>query len=294
MFTCNICPRKCSVKREALTEYGEGFCAVGETPLVARAALHHWEEPPISGTKGSGTIFFCGCNLQCVFCQNHEISRGKNGKLVTVEELKQIYRKLVEQGAHNINLVTGTHFINAISQSLDEPLPVPVVYNTSGYESPEALKLLKNKVQIYLPDLKYADDSLAARLSKAPDYFSIATKAILEMFDQVGRYDIGDDGIMKKGVIIRHLILPGYLENTKKVIDWVKGNFKDGDVIFSLMSQYTPTNLCEDDNLNRCLTREEYDEIEDYLFDSGIEDGFIQELSSASEDYIPPFDLTGV
>ena len=164
MFTCNICPRKCSVQREALTEYGEGFCAVGETPLVARAALHHWEEPPISGTKGSGTVFFCGCNLQCVFCQNHEISRGKNGKLVTVEELKQIYRKLVEQGAHNINLVTGTHFINAISQSLDEPLPVPVVYNTSGYELPEALKLLKNKVQIYLPDLKYADDSLAARL----------------------------------------------------------------------------------------------------------------------------------
>ncbi len=294
MFTCNLCPRKCSVKREALTEHGEGFCAVGETPLVARAALHHWEEPPISGTKGSGTIFFCGCNLQCVFCQNHEISRGKNGKLVTVEELRQIYRNLVEQGAHNINLVTGTHFIKAISQSLDEPLPVPVVYNTSGYESSESLKLLKNKVQIYLPDLKYADDTLSTRLSKAPDYFSIATKAILEMFDQVGKYDIGDDGIMKKGVIIRHLILPGYLENTKKVIDWVKDNFEDGDVIFSLMSQYTPTNLCEDDNLNRCLSREEYDEIEEYLFDSGIEDGFIQELSSASEDYIPPFDLTGL
>lgn len=294
MFTCNLCPRKCSVKREALTEYGEGFCAVGETPLVARAALHHWEEPPISGTKGSGTIFFCGCNLQCVFCQNHEISRGKNGKFVTVEELKQIYRNLIEQGAHNINLVTGTHFIKEISQSLDEPLPVPVVYNTSGYESTESLKLLKNKVQIYLPDLKYADDTLAARLSKAPDYFNIATKAILEMFDQVGKFYIGDDGIMKKGVIIRHLILPGYLENTKKVIDWVKDNFRDGDVIFSLMSQYTPTNLCEDDNLNRCLSREEYEEIEEYLFDSGIEDGFIQELSSASEDYIPPFDLTGV
>lgn len=291
MFICNNCPRKCNVKRNALTDFGKGFCNMGEKPVIARADLHFWEEPPISGTNGSGTVFFSGCNLQCIFCQNEKISRGKFGKEITVEELKNIYKELIDKGAHNINLVTGTHFIDAIAQSLSSPLSVPVVYNCGGYESIDALKMLENKVDVYLPDLKYADDTLALRYSKAPNYFEIATKAIKEMFRQVGKFKINDDGIMEKGVIIRHLILPGQTDNTKKVIDWVKSNFDDDDVLFSLMSQFTPIPSCNVDELNRRLTQEEYDEIEEYLFNSGIENGFMQELSSSSEEYVPPFEL---
>ncbi len=291
MYICNECPRKCNVKRKALADNGKGFCNMGENPVIARADLHFWEEPPISGTNGSGTIFFSGCNLQCEFCQNEKISRGKFGKEITVEKLKEIYNQLINRGAHNINLVTGTHFIKAISQSLDEPLPVPVVYNCGGYESIESLKLLEGKVQIYLPDLKYSDNNLALKYSKAPDYFEIATKAIKEMYRQVGNYVINDNGIMEKGVIIRHLIIPEELHNTKKVIDWIKENFNEGEVLFSLMSQYTPTKKCKEDNLKRRLSQEEYDEIAEYLYNSGIEDGFMQELSSAKEEYIPPFEL---
>lgn len=291
MFICNNCPRKCNVKRNALTDSGKGFCNMGEKPVIARADLHFWEEPPISGTNGSGTVFFSGCNLQCIFCQNEKISRGKFGKEITVEELKNTYKELIDKGAHNINLVTGTHFIDAIAQSLSSTLSVPVVYNCGGYESIDALKKLENKVDVYLPDLKYADDTLALRYSKAPNYFEIATKAIKEMFRQVGKFKINDDGIMEKGVIIRHLILPGQTDNTKKVIDWVKSNFDDDDVLFSLMSQFTPIPSCNVDELNRRLTQEEYDEVEEYLFNSGIENGFMQELSSASEEYVPPFEL---
>lgn len=294
MFTCNLCPRKCNTQRKALTDSGKGFCNMGENPVIARAALHFWEEPPISGTKGSGTIFFSGCNLKCVFCQNEDISSGCFGKEITVERLREIYFKLISQGAHNINLVTGTHFINAIAKSLEEPLPVPVVYNCGGYESVNSLKLLENKVQIYLPDLKYADNNLALKYSAAENYFEIATSAIKEMFRQVGKYEFDENGIMTKGVIIRHLILPNNLNNTKMVIDWVKNNFKDGEVLFSLMSQFTPNKTCKIPELSRRLTQEEYNEIEDYLFESGIEDGFMQELSSAKEEYIPPFNLEGV
>ena len=294
MFTCNLCPRKCNIERKALTHSGKGFCNMGENPVIARAALHFWEEPPISGTNGSGTIFFSGCNLKCVFCQNEDISSGCFGKEITVERLREIYLELINKGAHNINLVTGTHFINAIAKSLEEPLPVPIVYNCGGYESVNSLKLLENKVQIYLPDLKYADDELAIKYSDAPDYFEIATNAIKEMYRQVGNCEFDEDGIMTKGVIIRHLILPNNLENTKRVIDWVKENFNDGEVLFSLMSQFTPNKTCKIPELSRRLTQEEYDEIEDYLFLSGIEDGFMQELSSAKEEYIPPFNLEGV
>lgn len=294
MFTCNLCPRKCNIERKALTDSGKGFCNMGENPVIARAALHFWEEPPISGTNGSGTIFFSGCNLKCVFCQNEDISSGCFGKEITVERLREIYLALINKGAHNINLVTGTHFINAIAKSLEEPLTVPVVYNCGGYESVNSLKLLENKVQIYLPDLKYADDELAIKYSDAPDYFEIATNAIKEMYRQVGNCEFDEDGIMTKGVIIRHLILPNNLDNTKRVIDWVKENFNDGEVLFSLMSQFTPNKTCKIPELSRRLTQEEYDEIEDYLFNSGIEDGFMQELSSAKEEYIPPFNLEGV
>lgn len=294
MFTCNLCPRKCNTQRKALTDSGKGFCNMGENPVVARAALHFWEEPPISGTNGSGTIFFSGCNLKCVFCQNENISSGCFGKEITIERLREIYFDLINQGAHNINLVTGTHFINAIAKSLEEPLPIPVVYNCGGYESVNSLKLLENKVQIYLPDLKYANNDLAIKYSDAPDYFEIATNAIKEMYRQVGKCEFDDNGIMTKGVIIRHLILPNNLENTKRIIDWVKEYFNDGEVLFSLMSQFTPNKTCKIPELSRRLTQEEYDEIEEYLFRSGIEDGFMQELSSAKEEYIPPFNLEGV
>ncbi len=294
MFTCNHCPRKCNTQRKALTDSGKGFCNMGENPVIARAALHFWEEPPISGTNGSGTVFFSGCNLKCVFCQNEDISSGCFGKEITVERLREIYFELIKQGAHNINLVTGTHFINAIAKSLEEPLPVPVVYNCGGYESLNSLKLLEKKVQIYLPDLKYADNNLALKYSDAENYFEIATNAIKEMYRQVGKYEFDENGIMTKGVIIRHLILPNNLDNTKKVIDWVKESFNDGEVLFSLMSQFTPNKTCKIPELSRRLTQEEYNEIEEYLFESGIEDGYFQELSSAKEEYIPPFNLEGV
>ncbi len=291
MYICNDCPRKCNAKREALADSGKGFCNMGENPVIARADLHFWEEPPISGEKGSGTVFFSGCNLQCVFCQNEKISRGKFGKEITIDELKETYKLLIDKGAHNINLVTPSHYVDAVIKSLDTPLNVPVVYNCGGYESPDALRRLEGLIDIYIPDLKYADDNLAERYSKAPDYFEIATKAIKEMHRQTGNYIIDENGIMQKGVIIRHLILPGQSENTKAVIDWVKENFNPGEVLFSLMSQFTPIPSCNLDSLNRRLTQEEYDIIEEYLYNSGIEDGFMQELSSASEEYVPPFEL---
>ena len=293
MFTCNLCPRKCNIKRKALADSGKGFCNMGENPVIARADLHFWEEPPISGDKGSGTVFFSGCNLQCVYCQNVKISRGKFGKEITVEELKEIYKELISKGAHNINLVTATHFADAVIKSLDTPLSVPVVYNCGGYESIETLRKLDGKINIYLPDMKYADNDLAIKYSKAPDYFKTAQKAILEMYRQTGDYVLDDNGIMQSGVIIRHLILPNHLDNTKRVIDWVKNTFKSGQVMFSLMSQFTPMDGCNTPLLDRRLTQNEYDEIEEYLFDSGIEDGFMQELSSAKEEYIPPFNLGG-
>lgn len=291
MYICNDCPRKCNVKREALTPKGKGFCRMGENPVIARASLHMWEEPPISGTNGSGTVFFSGCNLQCKFCQNKKISRGNFGKEITVEELKEIYKILISQGAHNINLVTPTHFLRAVSESLNPPLPVPVVYNSSGYEDVDSLKTLDGKIDIYLPDFKYADNSLAKRFSNADNYFEITSAAVKEMYRQVGSPVFDGDGIMKRGVIIRHLVLPGEIENSKRVIDWVKNNFESDEVLFSLMSQFTPVGDGDSEQLNRRLTEEEYNEIADYLFDSGIENGFIQELSSASEEYVPPFDL---
>lgn len=294
MSFCNICPRKCNAERLPLAENGEGFCGLGGAPKIARAALHFWEEPPISGENGSGTVFFSGCNLGCIFCQNKKISRGRFGKTVTPERLREIYEELINKGAHNINLVTPTHFADAVLASLEPKLAVPVVYNCGGYESVETLKKFEGKIQIYLPDMKYSDNALAKKYSAAPDYFETAKAAVKEMYRQTGKYDIGDDGIMKKGVIIRHLILPGRLENTKKVIDWVKNEFAPGEVLFSLMSQFTPVEGCNTDELYRRLTKDEYSEIADYLFESGIEDGFMQELSSAKEEYIPPFDLEGV
>ena len=254
-----------------------------------------WEEPCISGTKGSGTVFFSGCNLHCVFCQNFDISCKGFGKEISIERLQEIYQELIAQGAHNINLVTPTHFAEAVIKSLPEKLSVPVVYNTSGFESQDTLRKLNGKVQIYLPDLKYSDDKLAIKYSNAPYYFRIATDAIKEMYRQVGDYKINDDGIMESGVIIRHLIMPSYLENSKKVIDWVAQNFKPGQVMFSLMHQYVPCGrAAEFPEINRKVTAEEYAEIEQYLMDSGIEDGFVQEEEAACTEFIPCFDGPGV
>ena len=297
MSICNICPRGCRVpRRESVHGQGAvGYCRTGMLPIVSRAALHHWEEPCISGTRGAGTVFFAGCNLSCVYCQNYEISELRRGIEISVERLAEIYRELINRGAHNIDLVTPTHFTHAVFQSLREPLPVPVVYNCGGYETTATIDAFKGKVQIYLPDLKYLDPALAKRYSAAEDYPQVATEAILHMYDQVGPYEMDDDGILQKGVVIRHLILPGCLDNTKAVIDWVRDHFADGQVLFSLMRQYVPCGRAADyPEINRRLTDEEYDEAEQYLFDSGIEDGFVQEKDSASEAFIPAFDGTGV
>ena len=288
---CASCPRKCGVDRR-LTP---GFCGEGPAARVARAAPHFWEEPPISGERGSGTVFFTGCNLRCVYCQNSAISTGGVGVPVTPERLRAIYFSLIDQGVHNINLVTAGHFIDPVLTSLAEPLPVPVVWNSGGYESAETLRRLDGKVQIYLPDMKYLDPALAARYSAAGDYPEVAKRAITEMFRQTGPYVLDDDGLIQRGVIIRHLVLPGALDNTRRVIEWVKETFAPGDVLFSLMSQYTPAGRAADfPELSRRLTPEEYAAAMACLEDAGIEDGFFQELSSAREEYTPPFDLTGV
>ena len=289
---CFCCARKCGTDRSS----GKSFCGVNNKIRLARAALHHWEEPCISGTNGSGTIFFSGCNLRCIYCQNYNISNGAEGIEISVERLREIFFELIAQGAHNINFVTPSHFSDAILQALENiSLPVPIVFNTNGYDSVENLKRFENKVQIYLPDLKYADNDIAEKFSHAPNYFEKACAAIDEMFRQRGPYNFDDDGMLTSGVVIRHLILPGHLENSKKVIDYISSRFKPGEVLFSLMRQYTPFGRIENfPELQSPLSDEEYNEIEEYLFASGIEDGFIQDKESASESFIPPFNGEGV
>ena len=297
MKPCTDCVRKCGVNRpDTLNGEGTfGFCGCPRNPVVARAMLHRWEEPCISGKNGSGAVFFSGCNLRCVFCQNYEISSRVQGKEITVTRLREIYRELIARGAHNINLVTPGHYTEAILASLDQPLPVPVVYNSNGYDSLDSLRKLDGKIQIYLPDLKYADNSLAARYSHAPDYFETATAAIDEMFRQTGPYEMDSDGMLKHGVSVRHLILPGQVENSLRVIDHIAHRFKPGDILFSLMRQYVPHGRIEAfPELNRRVSDEEYEQVEQYLFDSPIEDGFVQEEESASEEFIPAFDNSGV
>ena len=296
---CSLCPRRCSAVRYNSLADGicTGFCASPVLPVVARAGLHHWEEPVISGTKGSGTVFFSGCNLKCVFCQNYSISTGHQGREIPVKRLKEIYRELIAQGAHNINLVTPGHYTQAVLSSLDEKLPVPVVYNSNGYDSVSALRSLEGKIDIYLPDLKYSDNHLAGKYSQASDYFETAAAAIDEMFRQTGNFEIDDNGIMKKGVIIRHLVLPGELENSINVIKYVSEHFPKGSVLFSLMRQYVPCGRVlegEYPELNRRLSDWEYEAIESVLFDSGIEDGFLQDEESADTAFIPLFDGSGV
>lgn len=292
MSGCTLCPRGCGADRIN----GEtGFCGSGHMARVVRAAPHYWEEPCISGSRGSGTVFFSGCSLRCVYCQNREISLVPAGKELTVSELRDLFLRLAGSGVHNINLVTPTHFSDVIAQALEQPVGVPVVYNCGGYESAETLRMLEGKIDVYLTDMKYSDDALAGRLSSAPDYFRRAREAVREMSRQVGGYVIGDDGIMTRGLIIRHLILPGYPGNTEGVLRWFAGEFCGRHVKLSLMGQYfPPADAAETGAPARKLTEEEYDAAVALAGELGITDGYFQELGSASEEYVPPFDLTGV
>lgn len=293
MSSCSLCPRRCGADRAA----GQtGFCGAPEAPVVARAAPHFGEEPCISGTRGSGAVFFAGCNLRCVFCQNYALSRNQLGREITVQRLRDIFLELRDQGVHNINLVTPSHDARAIAQALDGlELGIPVVWNSSGYESVETLRMLEGLVQIYLPDLKYADAALAARYSAAPDYPETARAAILEMFRQTGPFRMDGDGLLQSGVLIRHLILPEQGDNSRRVIDWVSDTFEPGDVLFSLMSQYTPMGeLAAFPELRHTVSPALNAAIYAHLLDSRIEDGFYQELEAATGELIPKFDGTGV
>ncbi len=294
---CNLCPRACRVDRKESEETAGavGYCRLGIRPVVSRAALHHDEEPCISGRRGAGTVFFAGCQLSCVYCQNYEISALRHGREISVSRLAEIYRELIRQGAHNIDLVTPTHFSHAIFQSLAEPLPVPVIYNCGGYESVHTVAFLREKVQIWLPDLKYSQETPARRYSDAPDYFPVATRAIEQMFRQTGPYEIGADGLLKKGVLIRHLVLPGQIENTKGVLRYIAETFREGDVLVSLMRQYTPMGRAKEfPEINRRVTDEEYEEARSYMESLGITEGYTQQKESADECFTPAFDGTGV
>lgn len=287
---CNLCPRRCGVER---TETGgRGFCRMPSVPLVARAALHPWEEPVLCGSGAAGTVFFSGCNLGCTYCQNGPISRENFGRAITPRRLREIFGELIAQGAQTVELVTPTHFVPFILPALEPPLPVPVVYNCGGYESVETLRLLAGRVQVYLPDLKYADAALARDLSRAPDYFPVATAAIEEMYRQTGPFVI-ENGLLRRGVLIRHLVLPGQMENTRRCLDWIAGRFRPGEVMVSLMSQYTPQPGAKG-SLSRHVTAAEYRAAVRYMENCGLTDGFTQERTSAREEYTPRFDLTGV
>lgn len=286
---CNLCPRKCNALR---TEHsGDGFCKAGTMPVVARVAPHFGEEPCISGTKGSGTVFFSGCTMKCVYCQNYEISDGHKGRAITAKELADCYKDLEAQGVHNINLVTADHYAPAVKESLEIYKPsVPIVYNCSGYTSPATLALLDGLIDIYLPDLKYADDMLAVKYSSAPNYVNTASAAIKEMLFQVGVPQFDSNGMMKKGVIVRHLILPSHTKNSIEVLDLLKRSF-GSQILVSLMCQYVPVGRASDfPKLNRTITRREYDKVKSELFDLGL-NGFTQDLSSASTDFIPLWDF---
>ena len=285
---CVLCPRKCGVDRNIQ----RGACNAPCFPYVAKAALHMWEEPPISGTNGAGTVFFSGCTLRCCYCQNGSISAGGQGKDISTARLREIFDELIARGAHNIELVTPTHFLPWILPALEPKLPVPVVYNCGGYERVETLRLLEGKVQVYLPDMKYALEEPARQLSGAGNYPTAARAAIREMFRQVGPWEIRE-GLLVRGVLIRHLVLPGQLGNTRRVIDWVAETFRPGEVLFSLMSQYTPQPGAAGP-LARHVTRAEYRAAVRYMENCGIRDGFTQERTSAREEYTPAFDLTGV
>ena len=290
---CGLCPRKCNADRTV----SKGFCGATDKIKIARASLHFWEEPCISGEKGSGTVFFSGCPLKCCFCQNYKISDEVFGKEISEERLSEIFLMLQKQGAHNINLVTGAPYVPMIIKSLDmikSELKIPVIYNSGGYETIETLSMLKGYIDIYLPDMKYMSSETAKKYSSAKDYPDVAKSAIKEMFSQVGKSIFDENGIMKKGMIIRHLALPNNFSDTKDVLSFISETFPEKEVIISLMSQYTPCHKASlYKEINRRISTLEYNKAVDFALSLGLS-GFMQEKSSAKEEYTPPFDLTGI
>ena len=290
---CNLCPRRCGALRDETR--GEGFCKMPDVPVCARAALHRWEEPCLSGRTGAGTVFFSGCTLGCVFCQNGSISRENFGKALTEDELYAAFERLADQGAACLELVTPTQFTHVLARVLERPVPggLPVVWNSGGYERVETLRALEGRVDVYLPDLKYATPELAGRYSGAEDYPEAAKAAVLEMYRQRGPVRL-EDGLLKSGVLIRHLILPGRLAEAKRVMDWVADSFPPGAVLFSLMAQYTPVGALEGfPELRRTLRPSELRAAREYMENLGLA-GYVQELDSVGEGFIPAFDLTGL
>lgn len=294
---CKQCPRNCNKERREGDMSSYGYCKVSVRPKVARAALHFWEEPCISGEEGSGTVFFSGCNLGCVYCQNREIASGERGKEISAERLAEIFLELQEKGANNINLVTPSHYYAQIKEALlsvREKLRIPVIANTSSYDSVEVLREMEGLIDIYLADYKYRSTELAKKYSHAEDYPQVAAEALKEMFRQVGTPVFDEKGLMKKGMIVRHLLLPGCGKDSKEVIKYLYETFGDS-VFISIMNQYTPLSAVENfPELNRRITEEEYEEIVDYAIELGIENGFVQEGETAEESFIPAFDGEGV
>lgn len=286
---CNLCPRNCSAVREEYS--GKGFCKMGTIPKIALAAPHYWEEPCISGKNGSGAIFFSGCTMKCVFCQNYEISSMGQGKYVTAQKLAEIYQMLEEKEVHNINLVTATHFIDEILKSFEIYMPkIPIVYNCGGYEKAETLKKLEGIVSVYLPDFKYGFDELAIKYSNAPNYVETAQKAIEEMVRQRGKVILDENGMITNGVIVRHLILPNHTKSSIRVLDIIKESFGD-DVLVSLMGQYIPMGTADKfEKLSRKITGREYNKVLQKLYDLEL-DGFAQELESADKKFVPKWDI---
>lgn len=288
---CTICPHKCGIDRSN----NIGRCKATDKIKIALYSIHNFEEPCISGENGSGTIFFSNCNMNCVYCQNYEISQLGKGKEITIDELANIMIEQQEKGVQNINLVTPTsyslHIIEAIKIARRNGLNIPIVYNTNGYESVETLKLLDGFIDIYLPDLKYYKNELAQKYSKVNNYFEIATQAIKEMYRQVGAPVLDEKGVMKKGLMIRHLILPNEVENSKKILSWIKANM-DNNVYISIMAQYFPTYKAKEiEKLSRKITQEEYNEVEEYLYNLDLENGYIQELGEHEEEYVPKWEF---
>lgn len=298
---CSLCPRQCNIDRQT----AKGFCGESDSVRLARAALHFYEEPPISGTNGSGAIFFSGCNLKCVFCQNESIANNNTGMEISINRLADIMLELQSQNAHNINLVTPSHYIYQIKEAIllakANGLTIPIVYNSSGYELASSIKILDGLIDIYLPDFKYSDDTLAVKYSKAPNYSSYAREAIAEMFRQVGTPEFDENGLMKSGVIVRHLLLPLGVKNAKAVITYLNETYGDR-IYISIMNQYTPMTetpsmLRVKDSypeLFRKVTKREYERLIDFILSLNISNAFIQEGHTASDSFIPDFDYTGI
>lgn len=289
---CDICPHECNINR---SKGKKGRCKATDKVKIALYSIHDFEEPCISGENGSGTVFFSNCNLNCMYCQNYEISQLGKGKDITIEELAEIFLLQQEKGVENINLVTPTSYviqiIEAIKMAKEKGLSIPIIYNTNAYEKVETLKLLEGYIDIYLPDLKYAEDNLALQYSKIENYFAVATKAIQEMIRQVGMPKLNEEGMIQKGVMIRHLVLPNHIENSKKVLKWIRTNVSN-EIYISVMAQYFPTYQAKKvENLNRKLTPEEWKQMEDYIDELGFENGFVQELGEHEEEYVPKWEF---